>query len=1047
MQRRWLLTGFLAVLLLPIVLIAAAVIFLNVTDLSQHRDIIAQHISKIVGRRLSFDGELELKIAATSSLVVSDIALANVASASTPEMLVIQRIEAEIKLWPLLRGDVHLPHLHLDGAKIALETDATGTGNWERAEPDDELADVDITSAFELPWIGGLLLNNVELTYRDARAGGETVALLDHASIRTEKPASPTTIDIVGQINGNPVEINGRLGLPTLFTADMLDLPLELNARVLGLEAAASGSISGRAPAPAIDLSVQAEAASLTPMREVFGAAVPDVKSARLKMDVKGDQDQPVSAKLNATAGNGTLNAELKLQRDARRPKLTGTVAVSDVDVVHWWAPLFAEEPAAAAGTEKHEAETTAPLQLDQPFDLAWLGRFDANVMLSAKRVNLPQMPIKSLQSRLVVDDRLLTIDKLELATDAGTAQTTLLLNAREKSAAVNLELKTSAISLGKLQVLADNTRLTHSRAEAEMALKAQGDTAGGLIQSVQGSVLLHYSDPRRKQDLKLTLARKPEQTAASKARVVVTADGEFEGHPVQLRADVIPPRDLLKRSGPYQIDMALQAFGVTGKATGTAAAPYTLDGLNLAIEAQADDLDTLRQVFGRDIPEVSNTDLSTRLQTEQSKLRLSALRIGLADGHIDGWLVLDTSAKIPDLEADLVFTDLNLQKLLPAQEIQVQDQADQKIAAQAEKADRVLPDEPLPFAMLSRARIKAALRANNLAWHDNRRLHEAEVQIDMAGGNVSVALLKLSSVKGEPVGYFVVDASGEGAPVVSLKLTAQHIELGEMLTTAEGTAAIDGPLAATVSLEGQGQSVAQIMGTLNGNAKLLMEQGRADAKSLDLFVGGLTAVIGTMFKAESEKTEIECAIYDLKFDQGILTPQLAVLDTKHATVLTEGQVDLKQEKLNLRIVPHAKGVTLSVATPVRLKGTLSSPDVDIEAAGAILEAGELWANVVYPPTALLRFSHLADGKENPCVTMVAEKAGIPVIDDVGKVLKGTVKGVGGAVKGVGSGLGKFVDAIKDEAGGKTRTDESVEADADKSETDELDDPDLFMDY
>jgi hypothetical protein len=270
-------------------------------------------------------------------------------------------------------------------------------------------------------------------------------------------------------------------------------------------------------------------------------------------------------------------------------------------------------------------------------------------------------------------------------------------------------------------------------------------------------------------------------------------------------------------------------------------------------------------------------------------------------------------------------------------------------------------------------------------------------------------------------------------------------------MITDGGTTAVEGPLAVDIFLEGRGRSVAQIMATLNGNVNLLMEQGRADAKALDVFVGGLTAMLGTIFTEDSSKTKIECAICDLKFDQGILTPQLALLDTQYSTVFAEGRVDLKQEQLDLKVSPNAKGVTLSVAFPVRLKGTFSKPNVDVEKTGALLKAGELWATVVYPPAALLKFSDLGEGKSNPCVSMVAEKAGIPILDDVGKALKGTVKGVGGAVKGVGSGFGKFIDAVKEEGDSNAVTgdaiEESDEVDADKSTSDDIDDPDLFMDY
>lgn len=1053
MRKKWLLTALFTVLLLPIILVVAVLTILNVTDLSQHRDTIAEQISNTVGRRLSLDGELELNIASTTRFVVSDITLANADWASDPEMLAIQRFEVEIELLPLLRGDIHIPHFHLEGVKASLETDATGNGSWVLAEPvDDTVVDDETVSptAFELPWLGDIYIGNVDFKYLDTKTGRTISAKLDQARVHADTLESPTTIDIQGQVNSEPVEINGTIALPTVFTVDKLDLPIELHARVLGLKADVSGKISGPADSPAIDFNLQAEAASSKHLRDVFGDAVPEVKPIKLVMAIKGEQGQPVSGKLNASAGKARLEAELNLQRDQPRPNLTGTLAISDVDVVRLWAPYFTEQPAQGAVERPQAAASKPPQQLDQAPELAWLDSLDANVLLSVKRINLPQMPIQSLQSRLIIDGRLLKVDELELITDAGTATSTLSLNARETQTAARLDLKTSTVKLDKLQALAKNERFKHGRVEAEIALSAQGVTVAGLIESLQGDIQLDYSNRQRKEKLSVNLTRNADQKTADKIPLLVTADGNLDKQVIALRGHVTPPTGLLKSRKPYAVDLDLQAFGVSGKVTGTAAALYTLDGLDLAVEAQAKNLDGLRQAFGQDIPKLGQIDLSVRIQSDRSKLRLSALRIGMVEGHIDGWLVLDTSATIPDLESELVFTDLNLKKLLPAQQESAKKKqaADKQKTSKTAKSDKVFSDEPLPIEMLSRANIRATLRAINLLGPNNRRLKEAEVRVTLDKAKLTASLLKLSSVKGKLAGDFVVDAGGKAAPRLSLKLKAPRIELGELLTTADGTTAVEGPLAVDIVLEGQGRSVAQIMATLNGNVNLLMEEGSADAKGLDIIVGGLGAMLGTIFTEQSTKTRIRCAICDLKFEKGTLTPELALLDTQYSTVFAEGKVDLTQEQLDLKVSPNAKGVTLSVAFPVRLKGSLSQPNVEVEKTGALLKATELWATVVYPPAALVKFSDLGEGKENPCVSMVAEKAGIPILEDVGKAVKKTVKGVGGAVKGVGSGLGKLLGKDKDDATAPTTADDADKADkADEAESEDTEDPDLFMDY
>jgi hypothetical protein len=192
----------------------------------------------------------------------------------------------------------------------------------------------------------------------------------------------------------------------------------------------------------------------------------------------------------------------------------------------------------------------------------------------------------------------------------------------------------------------------------------------------------------------------------------------------------------------------------------------------------------------------------------------------------------------------------------------------------------------------------------------------------------------------------------------------------------------------------------------------------------------------GTIFTDSASKTTINCAISDLKVDDGMVKPQLAVLDTQYSTVFASGQADLKNEQLDIEITPVAKGVTLSVATPVHLQGTFAKPQVNVDKTGALLKTGEVWATVAYPPALLLKFSDVGDGENNPCVSMVAKKAGVPFVEDVGKAVKGTVegtgkvlKGVGGALKGAGSGIGNVLKQSDDASSQQTDTTDAVEED------------------
>jgi len=707
-SKKWILISLAIVFLLPVMLLVSGVVFLNTTDLKEHREAIAEHISQATGRQFSLNGELELKISTKLSIVVTDMSLANAIWASEPEMLTLKRVEAEMMVLPLLFGKIHIPRFHLEGTKVLAETNASGISNWMFTEAVDDEVEVDDAGdhgALKHLWISDMNITDVEFSYRDRQTGKSITSKLDHARIGATDKNSPTVIDIVGKVNKSPVEIHGKFALPTSLAKSGAEIPIELQASVLDFKAEVVGHVTGTKDSPVIDLTLQADAANLKKLRQVFGDVVP---------------------------------------------------------------------------------------------------------------------------------------------------------------------------TIGKI-------------------------------------------------------------------------------------------------------------------------------------------------------------DLNAKMTSQSSELKLSDLELRLGKGRIHGWLTLDTSGSVPDIQSELNVADLNIDKLLSTKSKTVKAKAKPDKKSEGEK---LFSEEALPFDLLSQANIKATLRGENLVRH-NRRLKEVEVSIDLVDEMLSVSMLKHSFIRDKFVADFVVDASGMGMPSTTITIKVPKLELSELLITGGGAAAVQGPMAIDVFLHGRGSSMAQIMGSLDGNINLLMEQGSANAKALDIFVGGLTAMVGTIFVDESAKTKINCAICDFKLVDGELTSKLAVLDTQYSTVFVDGQVDLGNEKLDIKVSPKAKGVTLSVAYPVRLYGRLSKPSVEIEKTDALLKSGELWANIVYPPSALVKFSDLADGKSNACVSMVAENAGHSILDDTAEVVGDTVevvgdavKGVGSAIEDVGSGIGKLFGAGEKE----DDSEEPAETDSDNDD-------------
>jgi uncharacterized protein involved in outer membrane biogenesis len=127
MRWKWIL-GICAVLIIAST--AAVYVFLATYDYNKLKPHIAQMVKDATGRKLNLGGKVDLTIGFSPALVVTDIAFGNASWGSQPEMITVRRLQAQVRLLPLLKREVKVKNISLAGVEVLLETDSKGRGNW-----------------------------------------------------------------------------------------------------------------------------------------------------------------------------------------------------------------------------------------------------------------------------------------------------------------------------------------------------------------------------------------------------------------------------------------------------------------------------------------------------------------------------------------------------------------------------------------------------------------------------------------------------------------------------------------------------------------------------------------------------------------------------------------------------------------------------------------------------------------------------------------------------------------------------------------------------
>ena len=120
------------VFFLIIALMAAIYVFLYTFDYNRLKPRIARMVKDATGRELNIGGEIDLAIGLFPALVVTDITFANASWGSQRQMIKMDKLQAQVRLLPLLTRDVQLKRIAFAGVAVLLEPNRTdrGIGNF-----------------------------------------------------------------------------------------------------------------------------------------------------------------------------------------------------------------------------------------------------------------------------------------------------------------------------------------------------------------------------------------------------------------------------------------------------------------------------------------------------------------------------------------------------------------------------------------------------------------------------------------------------------------------------------------------------------------------------------------------------------------------------------------------------------------------------------------------------------------------------------------------------------------------------------------------------
>jgi AsmA family protein len=860
------------------------------------------------------------------------VRIANAPWAATENLLELDRLDVRVRVLPLLRGAVDLVSLELERPVVNLERQADGTANWDALIDEDD----DTESDFRL---GSLDISDGHLSYRDALLDADLT--LDFHTTSSRDGEHALHADGQGRMLGEDFALTLRGAPPADALED--DAPYEI--RLASSLGGATASFDGHA----LDLINFGElhglfSLEMPAMPELFerlGQPGLTMPALQLGGRIAHSGERWALEDLALQAENTEITGRLSLeQRDLslfeielRGPELNlddwNLAGWLDerVDLLEEVVEEVAEEPVAL---DRRYAEIVEPLQ-------DYRGRFT----LELDRLVFAGHPFQDVALVGELDDESLRVDRLAMMDGEGGFNVSGALGLDAREPAFGIAMQFDRLELGNLLAFAD--------------LEELGVLDGQLSTRLVDSDLL-LEDTRlayQDQALALQLEMRAEPRSLDDGRQGIQLSGEGSRNDQSFEyAFALGPLLDLDGDDPYPLSGALASGETRLAIDGTLVQPLDLREVDLQVVVEGPNPAQLNALLGLELPITIGYRLQTRLRIADQTIELSGFDLRAGESDLQGDLRYELAAR-PRLTIDARSSRLDLDDLFLA--VEDNTELDEQVEEITQR-ERVFSDELLELDLLREMDARITYRADRLI-SSQIPLDDLHLDAELEQGVLRLQPLEAGLGEGTLVSNLLLDAS-ETRLQGRLELNMTGVGLAPLLRNVEQDDAADlasGVMGGSSELSFSGQSIRELMASLDGMLELIISGGHLDSlivEVLGLHVG--EAVVTAL--TDSEDVGLRCAYARLEADSGLVGLEQFLISTEETNFTAEGMVDLNTEQLEVSLESHADSISIfSVDSPIELHGQLSDINVRVLTGGVIARgAASVVGALIAPPLAVL---------------------------------------------------------------------------------------------
>jgi uncharacterized protein involved in outer membrane biogenesis len=492
MKRAAKILGWTAGIVIGLVLIAAGTIYVVATS-DYLRGQLEGWAGDLTGRKTQI-AKVAVEWGWTSNVKLEGIEVANATWGKAPYMFKVDQVDFDIRLWPLLGGNLVLPRLVLRKPEVQVETGDKEQLNWSLDETPvvtGAAKALEPDSRFDAPVIGRLEISEGKLGYRDPKRKLELDGTVSTATGKAEDEAE---LSLKGKLEGQPLEVRFIGGSVLMLRDTDQPYPLDLGVTFGGTKLKMKGTVQDPFKWTGANVDLTLSGPNLSDIYPLLGIPGPPTPPYTITGKLGRETGLWKFVQSRWRVGESDLTGEVTID-ERRKPAFLTAKLVSQKLVFEDLAPLVGAAPARKTNVSEKQAQTQARLEAsgdlfpNVPLQVEKLRAMNMDVALDARRVIAPPwLPVQALAFRVLIQDGNATVKPLTASVlGGGSIAGEMGIDARTDDPKVKASLRATDIELKNFFRQSRYFDATQGKIQGRVALAGNGRSLAQVMGTANG--------------------------------------------------------------------------------------------------------------------------------------------------------------------------------------------------------------------------------------------------------------------------------------------------------------------------------------------------------------------------------------------------------------------------------------------------------------------------------------------------------------------------------------------------------------------------------